>query len=121
MYLKKEIIISIFIITISAPNLYMPMIWLYVFLLDVLIPFLCDPGLQCMHDKNRHIPWGNHVEVPDSHIINWLDSSLVKYSPSHRLGPDMFVSGCFIKVWRELWSRSLHSSVNYDSITNCIL
>jgi hypothetical protein len=25
----------------------MPMIWLYVFLLDFLIPFLCDPGLQC--------------------------------------------------------------------------
>jgi hypothetical protein len=47
MYLKKEIIISIFIITISASNLYMPMIWLYVFLLDFLIPFLCDPGLQC--------------------------------------------------------------------------
>jgi len=47
MYLKKEIIISILIITISASNLYMPMIWLYVFLLDFLIPFLCDPGLQC--------------------------------------------------------------------------
>ncbi len=47
MYLEKEIIISIFIITISASNLYMPMIWLYVFLLDFLIPFLCDPGLQC--------------------------------------------------------------------------
>jgi hypothetical protein len=47
MYLKKEIIISIFIITIPASNLYMPMMWLYVFLLDFLIPFLCDPGLQC--------------------------------------------------------------------------
>jgi hypothetical protein len=48
MYLKKEIIISFFIITISASNLYMPMIWLYVFLQDFLIPFLCDPDLQCM-------------------------------------------------------------------------
>ncbi len=47
MYLKKEIIISIFIISISSSNLYMPMIWLYVFQMDVLIPFLCDPGLQC--------------------------------------------------------------------------
>jgi hypothetical protein len=28
MYLKKEIIISFFIITMSASNLYMPMIWL---------------------------------------------------------------------------------------------
>jgi hypothetical protein len=35
-----------FIITVSASNLYMPMIWLYVFLLDFLIPFLCDPDLQ---------------------------------------------------------------------------
>jgi hypothetical protein len=48
MYLKKEIIISFFIITISASNLYMPMIWLYVFLQDFLIPFLCDPDLQCV-------------------------------------------------------------------------
>ncbi len=32
MYLKKEIIIYFFIITISASNLYVPMIWLYVFL-----------------------------------------------------------------------------------------
>jgi hypothetical protein len=47
MYLKEEIIISFFIITISASNLYMPMTWLYVFLLDFLIPFLCDPDLQC--------------------------------------------------------------------------
>ncbi len=47
MYLKKEIIISFFIITISASNLYMPMIWLYVFLQDFLIPFFCDPDLQC--------------------------------------------------------------------------
>ncbi len=47
MYLKKGITISIFIITISASNFYMPMIWFYVFLLDFLIPFLCDPGLQC--------------------------------------------------------------------------
>jgi hypothetical protein len=47
MYLKKEISISFFIITISASNLYMPMIWSYVFLLDFLIPFLCGPDLQC--------------------------------------------------------------------------
>jgi hypothetical protein len=47
MYLKKEIIISFLIITISASNLYMPMIRFYVFLQDSLIPFLCDPGLQC--------------------------------------------------------------------------
>jgi hypothetical protein len=47
MYLKKEIIISFFIITITASNLYMPMIRLYVFLLDFLNPFLCDPDLQC--------------------------------------------------------------------------
>jgi hypothetical protein len=44
----KEISISYFIITISASNLYMPMIWLYLFLLDFLIPFLCDPDLQCV-------------------------------------------------------------------------
>jgi hypothetical protein len=37
MYLKKEISISFFIINISASNLYMPMIWSYVFLLDFLI------------------------------------------------------------------------------------
>ncbi len=47
MYFKKEIIISFFIITISASDLYMPMIWLYLFLLDFLIPFLCGPDLQC--------------------------------------------------------------------------
>jgi hypothetical protein len=52
MYLKKEIIISFFIITISASNIYMTMIWLYVFLQDFLIPFLCGPDLQCVdfHD-----------------------------------------------------------------------
>jgi hypothetical protein len=48
MYLKKEIIIFFFIITIFTSNLYMPMIWLYVFLLDFLITFLCDPDLQCV-------------------------------------------------------------------------
>jgi hypothetical protein len=48
MYLKKEINISFFMITISASNLYLPMIWLYVFLLDFLILFLCDPDLQCV-------------------------------------------------------------------------
>jgi hypothetical protein len=47
MYLKKEISISFFRITISASNPYMPMIWSYVFLLDFLIPFLCGPDLQC--------------------------------------------------------------------------
>ena len=47
MYLKKEISVSFFIITISASNLHMPMIWSYVFLLDFLIPFLCGPDLQC--------------------------------------------------------------------------
>ena len=48
MYFKKEIFISFLIITISASNLYMPMIWLYLFLLDFLIQFLCDPDLQCV-------------------------------------------------------------------------
>ncbi len=47
MYWKKEIIISFCIITISASNLYVPMLRLYVFLLDFLIPFLRDPDLQC--------------------------------------------------------------------------
>jgi hypothetical protein len=46
MYFKKEIIISFFIITKSASDLYMPMIWLYLFQLDFLIPFLCGPDLQ---------------------------------------------------------------------------
>ncbi len=46
MYFKKEIIISFFIITVSASDFYMPMIWLYLFLLDFLILFLCDPDLQ---------------------------------------------------------------------------
>jgi hypothetical protein len=54
MYGKKEIIISFCIITISASNLYMPMIRLYVFLLDFLIPFLCDPDLQC---EPLHAEW----------------------------------------------------------------
>jgi hypothetical protein len=53
MYFKKEIIISFFIITISASDLYMPMIWLYLFLLDFLIPFLCDPDLQCMEGRRE--------------------------------------------------------------------
>jgi hypothetical protein len=68
MYLKKEIIISFLIITLSASNLYMPMIWLYVLLLDFLIPFLCDPDLQCgvllapwlqreATDYKESIPW----------------------------------------------------------------
>jgi hypothetical protein len=43
MFLKKEIIIPYFIITLSASNIYMPMIWLYVFLVNFLILFLCDP------------------------------------------------------------------------------
>jgi hypothetical protein len=36
-----------FIITISASNLYMSMIRFYVFMVDFLIPFLCNPYLQC--------------------------------------------------------------------------
>ena len=44
---RKGNYFSFFIITISASNLYMPMLRLFVFLLDFLIPFLCDPGLQC--------------------------------------------------------------------------
>ncbi len=55
MYLKKEIVIFIFIITMSATNFYMPMIWLYGFLLDFHIPFLCDPGLQCGQRFNKII------------------------------------------------------------------
>jgi hypothetical protein len=31
----------------------MPMIWLYVFLQDFLIPFLCDPDLQCWDPQFR--------------------------------------------------------------------
>jgi hypothetical protein len=46
--LKKGNYYFFFLITISASNLYMPMIWSYVFLLDFLIPFLCGPDLQCM-------------------------------------------------------------------------
>ncbi len=61
MYLKKEIIISFCIITISASNLYMPMIRLYVFLRYFLILFLCDPDLQCKNiwviffDRNESV------------------------------------------------------------------
>jgi hypothetical protein len=44
---KKGNYYFFFIINIFASNLYMPMIRLYVFLLDLLIPFFCDPGLQC--------------------------------------------------------------------------
>jgi hypothetical protein len=43
---KKGNYYFLFIIYVSASNLYIPMIWLYVFLLDFLIPFLCDPDLQ---------------------------------------------------------------------------
>jgi hypothetical protein len=59
MYLKKEISISFFIITISASNLYMPMIWSYVFQLDFLIPFLCGPDLQCRQSYNLERSRGN--------------------------------------------------------------
>jgi hypothetical protein len=45
--LKKGNYYFFFLITISASNLYMPMIWSYSFLLDFLIPFLCGPDLQC--------------------------------------------------------------------------
>jgi hypothetical protein len=62
MYLKKEIIFSFFIITISATNLYMPMIWLYIFLLDFLIPFLCDPDLQCERKKSQSINSDKHLQ-----------------------------------------------------------
>ncbi len=55
MYLKKEIIIYFFIINIYASNLYMPMIWFYVFMLDFLIPFFCDPDLQCSRESTLHI------------------------------------------------------------------
>jgi hypothetical protein len=46
--LKKGNYYFFFLITISASNLYMPMIWSHVFLLDFLIPFLCGPDLQCV-------------------------------------------------------------------------
>ncbi len=69
MYLKKEITISFFIITISASNLYMPMIWLYIFLQDFLIPFLCDPDLQCKSpNQNPH-----SLKVPKCEIFHRLD------------------------------------------------
>ena len=64
MYLKKEISISFFITTISASNLYMPMIWLYLFLLDFLIPFLCDPDLQCAMGGA-----GGCAQCPVLHVI----------------------------------------------------
>ncbi len=60
MYFKREIIISFFIITISDSDLYMAMIWLYLFLLDFLIPFLCGPDLQCrILNKMREIQLGS--------------------------------------------------------------
>jgi hypothetical protein len=46
--LEKRNYYFFFIINISASNLYMSMIWLYVFLQDFLIPFLCGPDLQCV-------------------------------------------------------------------------
>jgi hypothetical protein len=70
MYLKKEIIISFFIITISASNLYMSMIWLYVIMQDFLIPFLCDPDLQCVQAE---LPSTRHVGLPS--IKDWIIGS----------------------------------------------
>jgi hypothetical protein len=63
MYLKKEIIIYFFIITISASNLYMPMIWLYVFLQDFRIPFLCDLDLQCTVGVLKRLTFSLHKDV----------------------------------------------------------
>ncbi len=68
MHWKKEIIISFCIITISASNLYMPMIRLYVFLLDFLIPFLCDPDLQC-------------ESGPPTPIFSWTGTEWMVYNP----------------------------------------
>ncbi len=59
MYWKNEIISSFCIITISASDLYLPMIRLYVFLLDFLIPFLCDPDLQCMPELTLSLSQGS--------------------------------------------------------------
>ncbi len=96
MYLKKEIIISIFIITMSASNFYMPMIWLYGFLLDFLIPFLCDPGLQCKENTTDH------------EAIAWY---LMGFTP----GPKnlaMFETAWFQRVSVQL-SRRRSSSLHY--------
>ncbi len=82
MYLKKEIIISFFIITISASNLYMPMIWLYVFLQHFLIPFLCDPDLQCLAkiktnslqtsiNLSFYAQQALNLKVPCPHPLQW--------------------------------------------------
>jgi hypothetical protein len=62
----------------------MPMIWLYVFLLDFLIPFLCDPDLQCVYcehcnenpiyvfsEKELHVlspSFHIHVSISDLYI-----------------------------------------------------
>ncbi len=72
-YFKKEIIISFFIITISVSDLYMPMIWLYLFLLDFLIPFLCGPDLQCS------------VQMETYRILDSSYQALVKISAYGRL------------------------------------
>jgi hypothetical protein len=75
MYWKKEIITSFCIITISASNIYMPMIRLYVFLLDFLIPFFCDPDLQCRSPystlpvQNRHYPYSTLLYQSRSNTI----------------------------------------------------
>ncbi len=79
MYLKKEISISFFIITISASNLYMPMIWSYVFLLDFLIPFLCGPDLQC--GGLKHWKW-DIISRPEKNEYNSnFDHGVCRYSP----------------------------------------
>ena len=72
MYFKKEIIISFFIITESASDLYMPMIWLYLFLLDFLIPFLCDPDLQCAH-RHMNVEIGAEAAIfPEKEYISGI-------------------------------------------------
>jgi hypothetical protein len=55
------------------------MIRLYVFLLDFLIPFLCDPDLQCICWKTRIFSL-NQCKVPNvSYVFSILDSILEFY------------------------------------------
>ncbi len=81
MYLKKEISISFLIIIISASNLYMPMIWSYVILLDFLIPFLCGPDLQCGYKKKavlvgRIIGGGGGLKKTAKFLIEFFKTTL---------------------------------------------
>jgi hypothetical protein len=57
----------------------MPMIWLYVFLLDFLIPFLCDPDLQCVQYLFRRTPV-EKAEKKDRHRIG-VDPPVSMYHP----------------------------------------